>query len=121
MSEYEIFNNTEEPSPKPKKQRVQKQKTSSCFLKDAFSFENLALPLSIFGILFSILSRFIAIFSSTYGAYITFAVFSFLGLALAFSSMVIEAVKAIKNKCFAFSIKIVFAVISLLVSILVLI
>ena len=121
MSEYEIFNNTEEPSPKQKKQRAPKQKNSSCFLKDAFSFENLALPLSIFGIFFSILVRFIAIFSSTYGAYITFAVFSFLGLALAFSSLVVEAIKAVKNKNFAFSIKIVFSVLSLLVSVLVLI
>lgn len=120
MSEYEIFNNTEAPSPKQKKQRVSKQKNFSCFLKDAFSFENLALPLAVFGILFSILSRFIAVFSSTYGAYITFAVFAFLGLALAFSSLVIEAIKAVKNKNFSFSIKIVFVVLSLLISVLVL-
>lgn len=121
MSEYEIFNNTEEPSPKQKKQRVFKPKKSSCFLKNVFSFENLSLPLSVLGILFSLLSRFIAVFGSTYGAYITFAVFSFFGLALAFSSVVIEAIKAVKHKNFAFNIKILFAVLSLIVSVLVLI
>lgn len=127
MSEYEIFNNTDEPVVQKKQKSVkvkEKKDKKSCncsFLKDAFSLNNISLPLSIFSVLFSLLAGFISIVGSTYGAYITFAVFAFIGIALSISSFVIEAIKMVKNKNFQFNIQIVFVIVSLVVAALALI
>ena len=133
MSEYEIFNNTEEPvvqkkqkpvKIKEKKVKEKKVKQQSCdcsFLKDAFNLNNISLPLSVFSVLFSLVAGFISIVGTTYGAYITFAIFAFFGIALAVSSLVIETIKMVKNKSAQFNIQIVFVVVSLVISALVLI
>lgn len=120
MSEYEIFNDEEEVIPyetkKEKKQKGERTCKFKNFVKSAFSLENLALSLGVISMFLSLFVGFLPLVSLTEATYITIAVFFFIAFSCAFAGIVIEAIKAAREKKFVFSIQLFIAVFAMLIA-----
>lgn len=115
MSEYEIFNEDEGikiiPEPKKRKTKTAPKKAESkiecTFLREAFSFENLSLPLSILSIFFTFLFKFISFVSFGIGGMVAAGIFFFFSFSTAFAALIVEIIPIIKNRSFDFNVKFV--------------
>ncbi len=121
MSEYEIFNEDEEYAPQqPKNKEKQGEGCCKSFFKNLFTLEYISLFLTVLSIFFSFLVGLIPLFTASPSAFAAVAVFFLFSFCLAFSGLVVEVVKFVKNKQFNLNLQIILVFVSLLVACLVL-
>ncbi len=121
MSEYEIFNDDEEYTPEPPRNK-EKNNEGCCkkFFKDLFTMEYISLFLTVLSIFFSFLVGMIPLFNASPSAFAAVAVFFLFSFCLALGGLVVEVVKVVKNKQFNFNLQIILVIASLLIACLVL-